>query len=456
MIVPEAYRDKSVGVFGLARTGRAAVAALDAAGARVLAWDDNAERRTDLPVEPVDLYGADFAELDALLLAPGVPLTHPRPHPLAEKARTAGTQILGDIELFAATRRDLPEHDLIAITGTNGKSTSAALMAHVLQACGRPAALGGNIGVPVLELDPLPAGGAYVFELSSFQIDLTYSLDCEVAVLLNITPDHLDRHGNFAGYVAAKRRLLEMQSSLHTAVIGVDDAPGREIAESLAQPVIPVSVHRPLDHGVFVDQAGHLIDATGETPSPVGELAGLTTLAGRHNWQNAAAVYAAGRILGLDAADIVAALANFPGLAHRCERIAERDGVLVINDSKATNLEAAATALAAFERVRWIAGGRAKSTDLEPLAPYFERISRAYLVGEAAPAFAEALAGRVETRDCTTVKQAAAAALAEAEPGEVVLFSPGCASFDQFPDFEARGEAFRAAVRAAMAGGGGS
>jgi len=453
MIVPAPYREQTIGVFGLARTGRAAVAALHAAGARVLAWDDAPQRRADLPVGPVDLYAADFADLDGLVLAPGVPLTHPRPHPLAEKARDAGTPMLSDIDLFAAARSGLAGHDVIAITGTNGKSSSAALMAHVLRACGRPAALGGNIGVPVLELEPLAAGGAYVFELSSFQLELTRSLDCEVAVLLNITPDHLDRHGNFANYVAAKRRLFEIQSPAHTAVVGVDDVPGREIAESLDQPVVPVSVDGPVDGGIYVDAAGRLVDAVAGPAEAVADLAGLTRLAGRHNWQNAAAVYAAGRVLGLAGGDIVAALADFPGLAHRCEQIAETGGVRVVNDSKATNLEAAATALAAFDSIRWIAGGRAKRTDLGELSPYFERIRRAYLVGEAAPAFAAALDGRVATRDCGDLDSAVEAALAEAEPGDVVLFSPGCASFDQFADFEARGEAFRAAVRKRLPGG---
>lgn len=453
MIAPHAYAGKRVGVFGLARSGRAAVEALAAAGAEVLAWDDDASRREGLSTDAVDLYAADFAALDALVLAPGVPLHHPAPHPLAETARQVGIPITGDIELFAAARPDLPTHRVIGITGTNGKSTTAALMAHTLEVCGYGAALAGNIGVPVLGLEPLPAGGAYVLELSSFQLELTESLDCEIAILLNITPDHLDRHGTFENYVAAKRRLFEMQGEESVAIVGVDDAPGRKIALELSQDVIPVSVRRPLESGVYVDDAGRLIDAREASAEPIGSLAGNPRLAGRHNWQNAAAVYAAGRSLGLDAAMILDAFANFPGLAHRCELVAERGGVLFVNDSKATNVEAAATALAAFDRIRWIAGGRAKSADIMPLEPCLDRVATAYLIGEAEADLASALDGRVPVRRCGRLDAAVQAAAEDAEAGETILLSPGCASFDQFRDFEARGEAFRQAVESLKGGG---
>lgn len=447
MIPLEAYRGKRIGVFGLARTGRAAVAALVASGAEVLAWDDSLSRRAEAGARAVDLHGIDLASLDALMLAPGVPLTHPAPHPLVGKARAAGVPLVGDIEMFAQARADLPAHDLVAITGTNGKSTTTALVAHMLADCGRPAASGGNIGLPVLALDPLPAGGVYVFELSSYQIDLTQSLDPGIAILLNISPDHLDRHGDLAGYIAAKRRLFAMQQPPHVAIIGVDDAPGRAIAASLRQPVIEVSVRRVLARGVFVSAAGMLVDARDGTAREIGGLSGLATLRGRHNWQNAAAAWAAGRVLGLDDAAILAAFATFPGLAHRCERVAVHKDVTFINDSKATNIEAAATALAAFDRIRWIAGGRAKTTDLGPLEPFFARIRSAFLIGEAAGAFARELGDKVPHRICDTLGRAVAQAIDEAEPGDTILFSPACASFDQFTDFEARGEAFRHEVR---------
>jgi len=446
MIAPHPYAGKRIGVFGLARSGRSAVEALHAAGAEVLAWDDDAARREGLSEDAVDLYAADFAEIDTLLLAPGVPLHHPAPHPLAEKARAAGTPIIGDIELFAAARPELPAHRVIGITGTNGKSTTAALMAHTLGHCGYRAALAGNIGVPVLGLEPLEAGGIYVFELSSFQLELTESLDCELAILLNITPDHLDRHGDFAGYIAAKRRLFQMQGEESVAIVGVDDAPGREIAALLSQDVIPISVRSSLETGVYVDDAGELIDAREGSAERIGSLAGNPRLAGRHNWQNVAAVYAAGRSLGLDAVKILDAVASFPGLAHRCELVAERGGILFVNDSKATNFEAAATALEAFDRIRWIAGGRAKSADLKPLEPYLDRVTAAYLIGEAEADLAAVLEDRMPVRRCGRLDDAVRAAAEDAEAGETVLLSPGCASFDQFSDFEARGEAFRAAV----------
>ncbi|MFQ5346674.1 MAG: UDP-N-acetylmuramoyl-L-alanine--D-glutamate ligase [Rhodothalassiaceae bacterium] len=448
MIFPRSYRNRRIGIFGLARSGRATVSALAAAGAEIHAWDDDAAHREDLPVPPSDLYALDFSALDVLAVAPGVPLTHPAPHPLVRKAQAAGIPVIGDIELFAAARTDLPPHAVIAVTGTNGKSTAAALLGHVIARAGRPAAVAGNIGVPVLSLDPLPAGGVYVLELSSFQIDLVHTLDPDVAILLNITPDHLDRHGDMAGYVAAKRRLFELQRPPHLAVIGVDDEPGRETAAALPQPVIRISVKRALDDGLFVDDAGTLHEAGADGIRRLGSLAGLPALVGRHNWQNAAASFAAARAVGIAPEAILYAFASFPGLAHRCEPVTRRDGVLFINDSKATNIDAAATALAAFERIGWIAGGRAKSADLAPLAPFLPRIRCAYLIGEAAEDFARALDGKVPCRLCSTIERAVEAAAREAEPGDVVLLSPACASFDQFRDFEARGEAFRNAVLA--------
>ncbi|GAK33758.1 UDP-N-acetylmuramoylalanine--D-glutamate ligase [alpha proteobacterium Q-1] len=455
MIPLRTYEGKTIGVFGLARTGLAALSALFASKARVLAYDDALAhnpgdlRMKSLPVPLTDLYEADFSQLDALMLAPGVPLTHPAPHPLVLKARAAHVPVIGDIEIFAKARSDLPPHGLIAVTGTNGKSTTAALLAHLFAACGRDVALAGNIGIPVLGLEALDAGGVYVFEMSSFQIDLTHSLDADVAILLNISPDHLERHGDMAGYVAAKARLFQMQGPQHLAVISVDDPWGAELARRLPQRTVPISVRQPLDHGVYVTDGGDLIDARSlaEGARLIGSLGDLPTLRGRHNWQNAAAAYVAGLELGLDAAGIMASFASFPGLAHRCERVGVADDVVYINDSKATNIDAAATALAAFDQIRWIAGGRAKSTDLAPLEPFFGRIKKAYLLGEAAPDFAKALDGKLDHVVCGTMAAAVAAAIHDARPGETVLLSPACASFDHYRDFEARGDDFRAIVR---------
>ncbi|GER06799.1 UDP-N-acetylmuramoylalanine--D-glutamate ligase [Iodidimonas muriae] len=452
MIVPHAYQGKRIGVFGLARTGLAAVRALLAAGAHVWAWDDDVARRKAVPCPAIDLYGADFSGLDALMLAPGVPLHHPQPHALVQKARAAGVPLIGDMDLFDSARQDLPTHKLVAVTGTNGKSTTVALIHHMVKACGRPAALGGNIGIPVLDLDPLPKGGVYVFELSSFQCDLTHNLDADVAVLLNMSPDHLDRHGDMAGYVAAKRRLFEMQSKAHLAVIGVDDAAGRQMAKTLPQSLVPISVRDERVDGVGVTPDGQLVERKDGTAKAVGSLQGLATLRGRHNWQNAAAAYVVGRRLGFSPNAIMAAFADFPGLAHRCEVLGQKGDILVVNDSKATNMEATATALAAYDKILWIAGGRAKSTDLSPLAQFFPHIRHAYLIGEAAADFANALDGHVPVTQCGTVDVASQKAMADAKPGETVLFSPACASFDQFSDFEARGEAFRTALAPFLSG----
>ncbi|GAB4131209.1 MAG: UDP-N-acetylmuramoyl-L-alanine--D-glutamate ligase [Rhodothalassiaceae bacterium] len=452
MIIPEAYRGKTVGVFGLARSGLASVAALDAAGAIVLADDDDPQRRLASPVPAHDLKATDFKSLDALVLAPGVPLTHPAPHRLVLKARVAGVPVIGDIELFSAARSTLPAHHVVAITGTNGKSTITALIAHMVRENGLPAVAAGNIGLPVLAREPLPEGGVYVLELSSYQIDLTSSLDADIAVLSNITPDHLERHGDMAGYVAAKRRLFAMQGKDRLAIIGIDDAHGRAIADSLPQGTLRVSVTQPLADGLHVDDAGMLREYRKGKARAIGSLDGMPALTGRHNWQNAALAFAAGRALGLDEAGILASFARFPGLAHRCEPVLMRSGVRYVNDSKATNPEAAATALAAFRAIRWIAGGRAKSKDLSALMPLLGNVRKAYLIGESSPLFADALAGRVPFEACGTIELAVGRAAAEAEAGDTVLLSPAAASFDQFSDFEARGEAFRTAVLGLDAG----
>ena len=452
MLPVPAFRNQTVAVFGIARSGRAAVRALKAGGAKVVAWDDSAERRAEAEAD-----GALIADLtksmhgaSALVLSPGVPLTHPAPHPVVAQARKDGAAIIGDIELFF---RRKPQARVVGITGTNGKSTTTALIAFLLEACGVPAALGGNIGTPVLELADIASGGAYVLELSSFQIDLTPSIACDVAILLNVTPDHLDRHGDMDGYVAVKRRIFSQPTGA-TAIIGVDDHHCRGIWEELrAQPgrrVIPIAIGRRIDGGISVVE-GRLEDRSGATTFVL-DIAALATLRGAHNWQNTAAAFAAVRALGVKPEAIAAALPRFPGLAHRMETVATLGNVTFVNDSKATNADATEKALVCFDTIYWIAGGRAKVGGIEPLVPHFHRIRHAFLIGEAAADFARTLDGHVPVTlsgdMATAVRQAANLARDEGRRGAVVLLSPACSSFDQFRDFEQRGDAFRAVVAA--------
>jgi len=389
------------------------------------------------------------------MLSPGVPLTHPEPHWTVRKAREAGVEILGDIELFARTVNLAPVHKrprIIAITGTNGKSTTTALIGHLCSHAGRDTRIGGNIGVGVLDLPDMHGGAVYVLELSSYQLDLTSSLKPDVSVLLNISPDHLERHGGMEGYVAAKRRILMNQGGGDTAVIGVDDPWGQrlctEVKASNRRTIVPVSASKAIGRGVYALQ-GVLYDATGDRALQVADLNRARSLPGRHNWQNAAAAYAAVRGLGAPAPEIAEGLLSFPGLAHRMETVGHVRGVRFVNDSKATNSDAARQALSSYPRVYWIAGGRAKEGGIESLVDLFPRIACAYLIGEAAPEFARTLEGRAAHVNCADLAAAVSRAFADARAsgeGGVVLLSPACASFDQFADFEARGEAFRAAV----------
>jgi UDP-N-acetylmuramoylalanine--D-glutamate ligase len=353
------------------------------------------------------------------VLSPGVPLNS---HPIADKARAAGVPIIGDIELFAHARPDLPPHKVVGITGTNGKSTTTALVHHILKTAGVPTAMGGNIGLPILAQEPLTGGGVYVLELSSYQIDLTHSLDCDVAVLLNITPDHLDRYDSFEAYAASKARLFEMQSR-GWAVIATDDPLTQAIAEHRAVRLTRVSMD---DYRQWQRD--------------------WPTLQGPHNRQNAAAAIAAAKELGIGWPTIEVALASYPGLPHRMERVAERNGVLFVNDSKATNPASTAPALAAYPRVHWICGGLPKGDDLDECAPHFGHVVAAYTIGEAGPRFAEILEPIMAVERCEMLCEAVQRAIAAAQPGEVVLFSPACASFDQFRDYEQRGDSFRKLV----------
>jgi UDP-N-acetylmuramoylalanine--D-glutamate ligase len=460
MITVDAFQGRDVAIFGLGRSGLPAARALLAGGARVALWDDSAAARGAALAEGfdlVDLKAADWSRFAALVLAPGVPLTHPKPHWVVDKAREAGVEIIGDVELFARAVASAPAHRrprVVAITGTNGKSTTTALIGHILARAGRDTRVGGNIGVGVLSLEPMHGGAVYVLELSSYQLDLTSSLKADVAILLNITPDHLDRHGDMEGYAAAKRRILLNQGKGDTAIIGVDDDWGQRICTEITaanrRTIWPISARKAMGRGVYALQ-GRLYDATDGRVTELADLTPARALPGRHNWQNAAAAYAAARALGLTAAEAIDGLMTFPGLAHRMETIGAIDGVWFVNDSKATNIDAARQAMSAYPRFYWIAGGRPKS-GIGCLSDLFGNVAKAYLIGEAAADFARTLEGRAPATICGTVAEAVraahrdAAASGEADP--IVLFSPACASFDQFSDFEARGEAFRAAVLA--------
>jgi UDP-N-acetylmuramoylalanine--D-glutamate ligase len=447
MIAARAFAGKTVGVFGLARSGVAAVHALKSGGAQVFAWDDKEASRAaadGVRISPWQEWPWD--KLAALILSPGVPLTHPEPHPVVSRAKEAGVEVIGDIELFAREAAA----PVIAITGTNGKSTTTALIGHVLAACGFDAQVGGNIGKAALELSPPTAKTIYVLEMSSYQIDLSPSLKPEVAVLSNITPDHIDRHGTMEHYAAVKAQLLKQTVKTGLNVIGVDDPCTASIFTRLSSnggaPCVPVSVGKVLGRGIFVLD-GALYDAQSAHAAKVMNLTDAAHLPGAHNWQNAALAYGAVKPFVKDARAIASAIADFPGLAHRIEEVARLGKVRFVNDSKATNADAAARALACFADIFWIAGGKPKEGGIAALAPYFPRLRKAYLIGQAADEFAATLAGKVDYAMSGTLEAALAAAAddAAASPARepVVLLSPAAASFDQFRDFEQRGDVFR-------------
>ncbi len=451
-IVVDSFAGRRVSVLGLARSGRAAARALAAGGAQILAWDDNPAVRQEVAGEiPLyDLAQVDWRHIPALVLSPGIPHRYPAPHPAVLRAREAGTEIIGDIELLG---RAQPDAGYVGITGTNGKSTTTALIGHILAAAGRRVEIGGNLGIPTLTLAPLGGDGIYVLEASSFQLELIATLAFGVAVLLNVTPDHLDRHGGMEGYIAAKRRIFAHQSAASTAIIGIDDPICRGICEELRRDapgrIVPISVTEVAPGGVYVDR-GQLVDATGPQPIRVLDLALAERLPGSHNWQNAAAAYAAACSVGVAAEAAAIAIRSFPGLAHRQELVDTIGGVRFINDSKATNADAAEKALACYEAIYWIAGGLPKAGGIAALAPYFRRLRHAYLIGSATEEFAATLGSSVRFTRCGDLAAATAAAAEAARrdgvPGAVVLLSPACASYDQFANFEARGDAFRALV----------
>ncbi|MBN8485191.1 MAG: UDP-N-acetylmuramoyl-L-alanine--D-glutamate ligase [Sphingomonadales bacterium] len=447
MITSPAFAGKRFAVLGLARSGMAAAESLLAGGAQVTAWDNREEPRRALEgrVELADPLGIDLTGYAGVVVSPGVPLNT---HPIGPHAARYGVPVIGDIELFALCRPHLPAHRVVGITGTNGKSTTTALVHHVLQSAALQARMGGNIGLPVLAGKPLDAGGVYVLELSSYQIDLTHSLECDVAALLNITPDHLDRYDGFAAYAGSKGRLFSMQRADQFAVFGDGDAETRGFAAR--------ELARREAWRVRTVDGKDLIALQQDWPS----------LQGPHNLQNAAVAVAIAEALGLTPMQWRPALASFRGLPHRMERVAEAGGVLYINDSKATNPASTAPALAAFPprpqpRIHWIVGGLPKGDDLDECAPYFGHVAAAYTIGDAGPRFAELLRPHMPVTRSEMMCEAIQQAMAAARPGDVVLLSPACASFDQFRDYEARGDAFRQIVTtllepedgAALAGG---
>jgi UDP-N-acetylmuramoylalanine--D-glutamate ligase len=441
VITSPAFAGKRYAVLGLARSGLAAVEALVASGALVTAWDRQDVARAK--VDPANVLLADPLEIDltgydGVVVSPGVPLNT---HPIAARAAQFGVPVIGDIELFAQARASLPPHKVVGITGTNGKSTTTALVHHILQTAGVPTTMGGNIGLPILAQDPLPEGGVYVLELSSYQIDLTYSLDCDYAIALNITPDHLDRYEDFGAYSASKARLIGMQSAGRRAYID----------ESLLGNPGFMSVINRMVGTRNIDFDDHVWSAR---KADCADQSNWGSLQGPHNLLNALAAIESTASLGLTEGDIRRGLRTFTGLPHRMERIATHNGVTFVNDSKATNADSSAPALAAYPpegngpRIHWIVGGLPKEDGLGATEAHLANVKAAYTIGEAGPRFAELLEGRVPVTRAEMLCDATRQAIAAAVPGDVVLLSPACASFDQFKDYEQRGERFRQFVEA--------
>lgn len=456
MIAVRGYERRRVGVLGLGRSGLAAARALAAGGANPVCWDDGEAARAAAAAAGFEIedltQAAAWGDTSLLVASPGVPHLYPAPHPAIAAASRAGALVDNDVSLFfRAVQMTGAEVRLVAVTGSNGKSTVTALIDHILGASGRPRQMGGNIGRAVLDLDPPADGETVVLELSSYQIDLARVLAPDIAVFLNLSADHLDRHGGLGGYFAAKRRLFELGAP-EVAVIGEETA-GRFLAAAMADPsgdgarLVRVSTAERLKgegSAVFMNRH-HLTEWTKGKQAGACDMREAPALQGRHNHQNACAAWAACRALGLGPKAIAAALPTFPGLPHRMENIGAAKGVAYVNDSKATNADAAEKALSTFERIRWIAGGVAKEGGIAPLAPLFPRLAKTYLIGAAAAEFAATL-GDAPHEICGDLGTALSRAAAEAEAGETVLLSPACASFDQFASFEARGDAFRAAV----------
>ncbi len=458
MIPITTFAGKKVAVFGLGGSGLAGASALLAGGADVVAGDDSAERMAhahQAGVPTADFHTLDWTKIFALVLTPGVPLTHPAPHWPVTLAKAAGVPVIGDIELFCQERRaHAPDTPFVAITGTNGKSTTTALIAHLLATAGHDVQLGGNIGTAILSLDPPRPGRSYVIECSSYQIDLAPSIDPTVGILINVSEDHLDRHGTIAHYAAVKERLVAGVPANGTAVVGVDDewcAAAADRVSKAGKRVVRISAQRALRDGIFAADNKVMLAKDGVVQT-IASLDGIGSLRGRHNAQNAACAAAAALALGMTVQQIQDGLRSFPGLAHRMEQVGHVGDVLFVNDSKATNADSAAQALACFSNIFWIAGGKPKTGGIVSLSEFFPRIRKAYLIGEAASDFAATLEGKASADIVGTLDRAVAAAAKDAAASgvadPVVLLSPACASFDQYRNFEIRGDAFRSLVKA--------
>ncbi len=422
MITLDAYRGKTVAVLGLGKAGLAAVDAFESAGATVLSWDDKQAEALGLQ----HFSEWEWGNIDALIMSPGIPLTHPKPHDAVAYAHKHNVGIIGEVELLAEAQ---PDATYVGITGTNGKSTTTALIAHILEVAGKDIQVGGNLGVPALALEPLGANGIYVIEMSSYQLDLCDKTHFNIACFLNLSPDHLDRHGDMAGYIAAKVRIFNNQDANDVAIVGIDDADSAQTPETLqVQRVVKVSV----DDDVSVD------------------LSNCAALQGTHNRQNAYVAYHACKALGASDATIQSAMESFGGLAHRMNVVGSKNGVLFVNDSKATNADSAAKALDTYDNIYWIVGGMAKAGGIASLTEYFSKVKKAYVIGQDAQIFSDTLqAEDVEYELCNTLDIATKHAMRDAtQQGDVVLLSPAAASFDQFPSFEHRGDAFVSALSA--------
>src|ERR1700751_1946395 len=458
MILVTSYAGKTVAVFGLGGSGLASCHALRAGGAEVVAADDNADNVAKAAQEgfvTADLRKVSWTKLSCLVLAPGAPLTHPAPHWSVLLARESGVEVIGDIELFCRERRRYaPDAPFVAITGTNGKSTTPGLIAHLMKVAGYDTQMGGNIGTAILSLEPPRTGRVHVIEMSSYQIDLTPSLDPTVGILINISEDHIDRHGTLEHYAAVKERLVAGVNPQGTAIVGVDDVWSRNTADRIERAgkrVVRISVKNPLPDGIYVERE-IIWRASGGARSEMAVIGGIGSLRGLHNAQNAACAAACALALGVGSDVLQNGLRSFPGLAHRMEQVGRLGNVLFVNDSKGTNADAAAHALSSFSDIFWIVGGKPKAGGIAGVAEYFPRIRKAYLIGEAAAEFAGTLGSRVPHEISETLEVAVANAARDAEASglhdPVVLLSPACASFDQYRNFEIRGARFRDLVNA--------
>jgi UDP-N-acetylmuramoylalanine--D-glutamate ligase len=452
MITPLSFKDQTIFILGLGRSGLSVSHSLLKAGGHVLAWDDKHEARQlarEQGIPLANIHSLNWHNIHHLVLSPGIPHHYPVPHPLISKALNAGLQPISDLEILYHSN---PQARYVGVTGSNGKSTTTALLGHILKECGKSVEVGGNIGIPVMHLNPLTKDGTYVLEVSSYQLETSPNLHFNISILLNITPDHLDRHGGMEGYIEAKKLIYKNSTPNDTLIIGVDDEPCTKIYESLKDSgsvgLIPISVTKVLSHGIYVSE-----EILYENRNPVMDLKQFDRLRGGHNWQNIAAAYGALRSMNVDPEHIREGIASFPGLAHRQQVVATHENVLFVNDSKATNVEAVAKAFEAYQDfpIYWLLGGQPKEGGITSLKPYFSNVKHAFLFGEATSDFSLTLEGKVPYTVCNTlgeaVKRASSLAFNNAEEKTVVLLSPACASFDQFKDFEARGEVFCEVVK---------